>query len=204
MAKITISRGNSKMGDIPSISLPPVITCAPGCTCAKYCYAVKLCRIYKNVKASYERNYNAWVENPIEYFNTVNNTIKKSPFFRFHVSGDIPTYDYFVNMVKSAKNNPHCEILAFTKQYDTVNTYIDNSPEKSRDAIPANLHIIFSHAEGFPMDNRYNFPVSVVVFKDTVVNPAWIECGGNCKQCAISKSGCFGLRPGDIVWFKKH
>ena len=42
--KVSISKGNSKMGAIPSVSLPPITTCAAGCTCAKKCYAAKLCR----------------------------------------------------------------------------------------------------------------------------------------------------------------
>lgn len=33
--KISISPGNQKMGYIPSVSLPPIITCANGCKCAK-------------------------------------------------------------------------------------------------------------------------------------------------------------------------
>lgn len=50
--KISISNGNSKMGLIKSVSLPPVVTCAKGCPCANDCYAVKLQRIYKTVKSA--------------------------------------------------------------------------------------------------------------------------------------------------------
>lgn len=35
MNKLSISPGNKKMGAIPSVSLPPIITCPTGCKCAK-------------------------------------------------------------------------------------------------------------------------------------------------------------------------
>ena len=49
--KISISPGNQKMGFIPSVSLPPVVTCAHGCTCAKKCYAAKLCQRPQRIPA---------------------------------------------------------------------------------------------------------------------------------------------------------
>ena len=50
---VSISKGNSKMGAIPSVSLPPCITCNPTAPCFKKCYAVKLSRRYKTVKTAY-------------------------------------------------------------------------------------------------------------------------------------------------------
>ena len=54
--KVSISKGNSKMGDIPSVSLPPCTTCNPEAPCFKKCYAVKIQRLYKTVKTAYENN----------------------------------------------------------------------------------------------------------------------------------------------------
>ena len=117
--KVSISKGNSKMGAIPSVSLPPIITCPKNAPCAKKCYASKLCRLYPTVNKAYQNNLEILRTNPNEYFNQVFNAVRMSRFFRFHVSGDIPNYDYFASMVAIAWDNPHCEILAFTKQYKT-------------------------------------------------------------------------------------
>lgn len=197
--KISISRGNSKMGEIPSVSLPPVITCAANCTCAKKCYAVKLCRIYKNVKASYDRNLNIWETSPAEYWKQVNDILSVSRFFRFHVSGDIPNYTYFLYMIDSAKNNPHCDILVFTKKYDIINTHLSTGEK-----LPKNLHIIFSEWEGMPTPNLYNMPVSRVIFRgqDTPENAN--ICPGNCLECAKHKINCWNMKNGESVYFHEH
>ena len=111
--KLSISKGNRKMGEIKSVSLPPIITCATNCTCAKKCYAMKMCRIYKNVKESYARNLKLYYSNPTEYWKQVSDAMYTERFFRMHVAGDIPTYNYLVEMIETVKNNPHCETLVF-------------------------------------------------------------------------------------------
>lgn len=136
---VSISKGNRKMGEIKSVSLPPVLTCAENCTCAKKCYAMRMCRMYKQTKAAYDRNLEIFTTDPDSYWEQVNDSLCTSRFFRFHVSGDIPTYNYLLGMIKSARNNPHCDILVFTKKYNLVNTALDNNVE-----IPSNLHILFS------------------------------------------------------------
>lgn len=39
--EIKISNGNIKMGKIPSVSLPSIVTCRQDCICSKKCYAHK-------------------------------------------------------------------------------------------------------------------------------------------------------------------
>ena len=97
--RVSISKGNSKMGYIPSVSLPPIKTCAQGCACAKKCYAAKLCRLRPNVRKAYENNLDILINNEAEYWDQVNAVVKMSRYFRFHVSGDIVDYNYFCNMV---------------------------------------------------------------------------------------------------------
>ena len=66
--KISISLGNQKMGYIPSVSLPPVVTCANGCKCANKCYAARLCKIRKTVREAYERNLQILNTDPAAYW----------------------------------------------------------------------------------------------------------------------------------------
>lgn len=101
--KVSISNGNSKMGAIPSVSLPPVKTCVNCESCAQKCYAKKLCRIYPSVKAAYDRNYEILTNDRVNYFSQVKAAAMLTSFFRWHVSGDIIDTDYLHNMVKIAR-----------------------------------------------------------------------------------------------------
>ena len=199
MAKVTISKGNSKMGEIPSVSLPPIVTCAENCTCAKKCYAFRMYRRYKNVKQSYDENLEVLENDSNEYWKQIDNTLYTSRFFRFHVSGDIPNYQYLLDMVNVVSNNPHCEVLVFTKQYGIVNKALDNGLE-----LPRNLHILFSEWTGMKMDNKHNLPVAHVIFKNNYPESNWNICSGNCLECARNKMNCWTLKNGEHVAFHEH
>lgn len=54
--QVKISQGNSKMGSIPSVSLPAGVTCRSDCECNKKCYAKRLERLRPSVKAAYQSN----------------------------------------------------------------------------------------------------------------------------------------------------
>ncbi len=196
---ISISKGNRKMGEIKSVSLPPIITCAENCTCAKKCYAAKMCRLYKNVKASYNRNLEILNNNPVSYWEQVSDSLSVSRFFRFHVSGDIPTYNYLLDMINVVKNNPHCDVLVFTKRYSFINKAIDNGVE-----FPSNLHIILSEWTGMTMNNPHNLPVAHVIFKKEEPEANWNICTGNCLECAKNKKNCWTLKNGEHVAFHEH
>jgi len=198
MMTISVSKGNVKMGEIKSVSLPPIVTCASGCTCAKKCYAKRMCR-YKNVRDSYNRNLELYMNNPVEYWNQVSDAMCTSRFFRMHVAGDIPCYEYLVDMVDVAKMNPHCDILVFTKRYHFVNTYINNGG-----SIPTNLHLIFSEWEGMTMENPHNIPVAHVIFKGCEPKENWNICTGNCLECAKKNVNCWSLKNGEHVAFHEH
>lgn len=197
--KLSISPGNSKMGYIPSVSLPPVITCAAGCKCAKKCYAAKLCRIYPTVKAAYQRNLNILNNDINEYFTQVKAAARMSTYFRYHVSGDIPTAEYFRHMITAALDLPNTRFLAFTKQYHIINDYLNNGG-----TIPNNLKIIFSAWDGMPMNNAHGLPVAHVIFKGTAPADDWKICGGNCSECACRGVGCWELKNGENIAFYEH
>lgn len=199
MEKISISNGNVKMGKIPSVSLPPVVTCAKNCTCAKKCYAMKLCRIYKNVREAYSRNLDILTRDPSQYWEQIKDVLHVSRFFRFHVSGDIPDYEYFENMVFCATWYSHCEILVFTKKYEIINTYLEKWGK-----LPSNLHVIFSEWDGMFMPNPHNMPVAHVIFKGQTPANDWKICEGNCMECAKNGVNCWTLGRGEHIAFYEH
>lgn len=199
MNKLSISPGNRKMGAIPSVSLPPIITCPAGCPCVKKCYAAKLCRIYPSVRKAYEKNLNILNSNPVEYWRQVELAITTTKYFRYHVSGDIPNVQYLANMVVLAEKHPSTHMLAFTKKYNLVNEFINNISE-----IPKNLHIIFSEWDNLPTPNPHNLPTAAVIFKGTEPKPNWKICGGNCAECACQGVGCWELKQGETIAFYEH
>lgn len=197
--KISISTGNSKMGAIPSVSLPPVITCPKGAPCAKKCYAAKLCRIYSTVRNAYQRNLDILNNDFNGYFEQVLKAARMTKYFRWHVSGDIIGYSYFANMVDIANQLPDTQFLAFTKNYDVVNSDIMYDGK-----LPENLKIIFSEWGDQQPDNPHNLPTAAVIFKGTTPAPNWKICGGNCTQCACQGVGCWELKQGETIAFYEH
>lgn len=198
---VSISMSNSKMGKVASVSLLPILTCPKRChdTCGKKCYAKKLALLRPTVRNSYARN-TAIAKYAIKaYFQAIEKTMKTVRFFRYHVSGDIPNRKYFAYMVRSARNNPHCEILVFTKQYEIINEWISKNGN-----LPNNLHILFSGWTNLKPINPYNLPETNVYNDISEINPNWTLCGGNCLNCAIKGCGCWNAKNGETVAFKIH
>lgn len=207
---VCISKGNTKMGSLQSVSLPSIITCRK-CECNTKCYARKIERLRPNVAKSYQRNLRILRDEPEKYWREVEAAIMTSRFFRFHVSGDIVNEDYLYKMIEIAARHKQTEILCFTKQYEIVNKAIDDYREICEDAlvedvIPKNLHIIFSGWSGLDMINPYKFPEAHVKFRDgsTTANANAYSCGGNCTECAIAGCGCWSLKAGEQIVFDEH
>lgn len=200
MGTVKISKGNSKLGAIPSVSLPSIKTCR-NCACQEKCYAQKLERLRPAVRNAYQHNLEVWLKDPETYWREVEASIMMSRFFRFHVSGDIPSFKYLVNMVEIARRQPHCEILCFTKKYNLVNELIEQVGE-----LPGNLHMIFSGWVGLEMANPFSLPEAHVRYRDgsTTAREDAIECSGNCTECALTEGGCWSLQKGQQVVFNEH
>ena len=196
---VSISKGNSKMGAIPSVSLPACITCNPGAPCFKLCYAAKITRLYKTVKTAYENNLTILKENPAEYWQQVKNGAKMARYFRYHVSGDIPNLEYFNNMVVLAQELPHTSFLAFTKQYNIVNEYLN-----AGGVIPSNLKVIFSNWGAWKTENPHGLPECEIILKGNEPAPEWKICGGNCTECACRGIGCWELKNGETIAIYQH
>lgn len=203
--RVYISVSNIKMNDgaaiIPSVSLPPVLTCANCAQCSKYCYALKMARLRKNINGTWMRNLAVYQADPDRYFREVAFAAKGYRNFRWHVAGDILSDAYLQGMVKVALECPSTSFLAFTKSFDIVNRYLD-----AGNSLPENLKIVFSGWVGLEMKNPHNLPTSHPIFADgTTSAPDGAKwCGGNCSECAAHSSGCWTMGKGDAVIFALH
>ena len=89
---VKISAGNMKLGKIPNVNLPPIITCAYRVPCMKKCYAMKAYRAYPNARDAWNNNLNIYHMNKEEYFASIIKQLKKIKHFdkfRWHSAGDI-------------------------------------------------------------------------------------------------------------------
>lgn len=147
-----ISIKGSKVGDIANFSLPPVQTCNKASPCiSDGCYAVKAYGLYPGTRVSQDINlallksgkFDQFVE---EITTALKRTFKKTvgkmkegekiQYFRFHVSGDVFSDEYFKAMCKVASNNPDVGFWTYTKQYDIL--------LRNMGSIPKNLSILVS------------------------------------------------------------
>ena len=202
---IHISGGNTKLGSIMNISLPPVVTCHNCSSCKNYCYAVRSYNRFTGTAAGWNENYLLFLADPDRYFSKISAAVKLQRFFRWHVSGDIVNHDYLMGMIQVAIENPKVEFLAFTKAYQIVNAAIAGGA-----VIPSNLHLLFSASPGVDMPNPYKIPECHINFQDPALNTYCgnaeyvYHCTGNCTECAINGCGCFFLKPGDVTIIDQH
>ena len=200
---VSISRGNVKLGAIPSVSLPACITCNPAAPCFKKCYARRMSARRATVRDAYAKNLEIYQNGYYNYFGQISNAVKTTRFFRWHVSGDIPDAEYLAGMAAVAQANPHCTFLAFTKQYQIVNRYISKNFNFGK-PFPDNLKIIFSNWGAWKCENPYKLPQCEIIFKGEQPADDWKICGGNCTDCACRGVGCWELKNGETIAIYEH
>jgi ferredoxin len=190
---MAISTGNSKVGKIPNMSLPPVVSCGNCEKCKKNCYALKSFKMYPSVRKSWTENFKLAKENPVEFFAVVDAYIekKKPAFFRWQVSGDILDQNYLDGMVEVARAHKATKFLAFTKMY-----HLDYAN------IPENLSIVWSAWPGLEMPTAPE-GIRIAYMQDgteTRVPKNALECPGNCESCGL----CWTLKKirRDVVFYK--
>jgi hypothetical protein len=174
--KTKISEGNMKLGRLPNVSIPPVVTCANSSFCRKDCYALKAYRMYPRAKEAWKYNYKHLRENRDKYFQDIHEYLeKKTPrLFRWHAAGDILDQDYIERMKRLAESFPEVKFLAFTKM--TVLKFSN---------LPKNLVVVYSAWPGMPFHNPDKLPVAFMQDgTETRVSNA-IECPGNCETCGM-------------------
>lgn len=203
--KLTISKGNSKLGGIPNLSLPPIKTCCAGVPCAKKCYAMKSYRMYPNVKKAWDGNLKLWQKNPILFENYLRDylSLHWPKFFRYQVGGDLPDLSYLYMIRKVAFEFPETQFLVYTKRIHML-CILGN-----RD-MPKNLQVFLSRwpgdsVAGVTAQPGWELPswanqawMLDPKNPDTRIPPLAFMCPGSCKTC----KHCYTTRQ-DVV-FKQH
>lgn len=202
--EMCISDGNSKIGRVMNVSLMPVMTCGNCKECKYLCYDIKACLQYPGTVINARmRNTVLLRKDRAEYFRRIDAALsrrRKNKYFRWHVAGDIVDVDYFSNMVRLARKHPDFIFWTYTKMYSVVNEWCWRHGATS-DAVPANLHVMFSEWRGMPMHNPYGFPEFRVVFKSDAVKPTGFYCPGNCDVCKAAGRGCLA---GETTYCNEH
>lgn len=177
--EFSFSLGNRKTSCIPSFSVMPILTCAKDAPCQKECYACKTMRLYKNTYRSWLNNYEALIaDNGYNNFKIAMNcflTIYSPKYFRYHVGGDVFSYEYMKAIYEIAKKNKKTKFLLYTKQYNIINNFFDSNK------ILSNLKIVFSEWLNYKYDNKYNFPIAVYAPNKKEVFKSGFVCGGGCE-----------------------
>lgn len=198
VGKVSISSGNKKMGSVPSVSLPPLLTCPVDAPCKSKCYAIRMCRVRASVREAYDRNLSIYLIDPDSYFLQIEAAMSTSRYFRFHVAGDIPNIEYLDRMAAAAAHQSHCKTLVFTKKYSMINEWLDAHKR------PENLQIVFSEWGELKPPNPHNLPTAAVIFKHTEPQEDWKICSGNCTDCICRGVGCWELKSGETIAFPEH
>ena len=200
---VTLTRGNTKLGRVLNLSLPPPKTCDHSLPCYKGgCYALRSCyNLYPEVRKAWDGNWRAWKKHGLGFFESVHEAVAKvrPELFRWHVGGDIPDADYLYGMLGLARLHPETRFRAFTKKYDIVKAQARDIRKHK------NLTVSLSMWPGLKCH-----PATIRAWSTSWVrdhkNPdpripeTAKECSGKCDTCQL----CWGLKPGESVVFDKH
>ena len=185
-----ISKGNSKLGAIPNVSLTPIRSCANCSACRRDCYALKAYRQHPATKRAWDHNFQEATHARGDYFRAIGAWLHKArpAFFRWHVSGDILDQEYLDYMIEVALDLPGTVFLAFTKRGDLEYS-----------SAPGNLRIRFSQWPGMP---ELRAPGILGAWMqdgtETRIPASAIKCPGSCENCRA----CWNSKKD--VYFLKH
>ena len=215
---IKISTSNTKLGNIPSFSLPSLVSC-PGATetCFNACYAAKLERIYKNVEKAYTHNLEQIESTTFvaEFKSELNALLSKKnapKVFRWHVSGDIPDIDYLHNMKNIMIDFPDTTFYAYTRNWALPEWEEHLKDIRTLSNFTLIASIDDSHiAAGVLPDNTYRvayFGSHTIQQVSTLLNKNVVMCPNQitdtlCDKCKF----CFNPKLNNTtrsVYFKKH
>lgn len=189
-----VSKGNTKIGRIPNVSLSPRVGCVDGIPCADKCYAMKAYRQYPNVRRAWDYNLYLAVNYRDDFFDGIAEYLHEHPnkYFRWHVAGDVLDEDYYLRMMDIADEFPDIRFRAFTKAHDILATWFETTPE--------NLVMGASMWPGWgDLQTVKNIPKAWLQTEDhqedRVPKKAFV-CPGSCPECMV----CWSKKqPMDIV-----
>lgn len=144
-----------------------------------YCYAQKMMKRFSNLEKALAKNHEVLTsrileDDEIPFLNCA--------FFRFEAFGDLSNATQFINYMKIAKMNPHCNFAIWTKNPFIMASVFHKGYEK-----PQNMIIILSSLKLNTQadDTLFKFvdKVFTVYDEETIeTNNVEINCGG--KKCA--------------------
>lgn len=171
--KLHISNGNDKLGEIPSLSLPPIKSCGD-VKCADKCYAINIIRRFEHVRLLWEGNLKYYETSPQKFFSgTFFWLVRNIPsHFRWHVGGDCPDENYLDEMYTISRSLPHIKFMMFTKRYSWINS----------ERVPSNMNVLLSM---WPyMKNPPNTGLARTWVRGDLRAPKDIFiCKGKCTSC---------------------
>lgn len=193
--RIKISSRNSKIGNIPNLSLTPGESCVPGVPCyTEGCYALNAYNRWPNVQNAWDANLEFYEEDPTRFFSEFGQSISaiEPERFRLFVGGDFPD-EYFYNIFSKmiVSNHEKTSFLVFTKRY-----------EYDYDNLPVNLKVILSTWPGLPLPTRTDIPWAWLEEDPRRPDQDYFVCVGNCTNCGHI---CWDkVSPDCPVVFRKH
>jgi len=196
---LSISKGNMKIGALPSFSLPALQTC-PGKTdfCADICYGLRGNFVFLSVKNIYKQNQIASTGEG--FVDSITNQIRKThaEAFRLHVVGDFYCVPYIEKWMEIARRLPEVSFFGSTRSWrtpglanavgtfrDMPNVYIKASIDPSnRDSPDDNWGVWSIEGKGYPCPHDFGL----------------VE---NCKQCGRCWSDQFTDIRFNLRWGRK-
>jgi len=193
--RLHISEGNSKLGKIPNISLPPVATCRKNVPCAEDCYALKAYKLWPAVTQAWNENLQYIGVNGLgDYFNAIEVWLgQRNPsHFRWHVSGDILSKQYLQGVYTVANTYPDTKFMLFTKRWDLLPVSM---------VPPSSLSVILSMWPGLPNPKQFPDYPRAWLSNDKRLPKFYFKCPGRCDECYK----CWEItKLGHAVVFDKH
>lgn len=200
---VKVMKGNSKTGkDCWTVSLIPILDCQNCSACKAGCYDVRNDCIYPSVQKTRAMNSAIHKADIGRYWSEISVFVHDHEVreLRINVGGDM-TYDDFGHLTAVARQNPECHFLLFTKNYESLNRYLD------RFTFPPNVSYLWSRWLGLENNNKHNVPEAHVLYDDgatTAPEFGSYLCTGNCSECHIEGKGCWSLGRGESVTFQAH
>ncbi len=194
--QLRIALGNSKLGNIPNISMLPGESCAEGVRCySEGCYAKKFVRLYPSVATAWSANLQFYREAPEQFFREWKYwcSLNVPPYFRVGVAGDFPDEMFLQRLRELALDQKQTKFLCFTKRYDY-----------NYEQLPDNLKIVLSIWPTMPVpENKYNLPVAWLEEDPRRdMSGFYLVCPGHCGKC---RRKCWDLIDNALpVVFPRH